>query len=109
MIKLKVYYYSLDLYMKLYEFTQSAKLSRDFALVSQLTRAATSIPTNISEGYMRSRKVFRNHLSIAIGSTNEVRTLLVIASRVYRVEVNDLEGDYSILAKQLMSLRKRLL
>jgi four helix bundle protein len=55
----------------------------DFWLTSQLRRAAISIPSNIGEGSRRKRrKVFVNHLDIALGSQAEVDVQSEIALRL---------------------------
>jgi len=47
-------------------------------LNSQIKRAATSIPLNIAEGYGKRDSVneFKRFLSMAIGSTDEIKVLL---------------------------------
>jgi four helix bundle protein len=54
-----------------------------FGLTGQLRRAATSIPSNIAEGYgrMNSRE-FRRFLLIARGSNCELQTQLKLAMRL---------------------------
>lgn len=52
---------------------------RDFGLKDQMQRAVVSIPSNIAEGSERSPKDFARFLSIAIGSSAELRTQTYIA------------------------------
>ncbi len=53
---------------------------RDFSFRDQIRRAATSVSSNIAEGFDRgSNKDFRRFLWIAKGSCNEVRSLLWVA------------------------------
>lgn len=55
-----------------------------YILVSQILRAAISIPSNIAEGHRRNSKAeFIHFLSIAIASAAELETQLVIAKRQY--------------------------
>lgn len=51
-----------------------------YGLVSQLRRAAVSIPSNLAEGYGRkSRREFRKFIGNSIGSALEIETQLEIA------------------------------
>ena len=81
--RLVVWQRGVDLVEEIYRLTQNFPSSERFGLISQLRRAAVSIPSNIAEGHARtSRKEFLQFLSQAYGSTAEVYTQLVIAGRV---------------------------
>lgn len=83
---LKIYLKALELVRKIYKLIKENQvLSKDFSLCDQLKRAAISIPSNISEGYARTKKQFKNYLAIAKGSTNEITTLLEIIQLVYKL------------------------
>ena len=74
---------SMDLVVEMYELTRTFPKDELYGLTSQVRRASVSVPSNISEGAAgRSGTQFRNFLSIAIGSLNEVSTQLEIAYRV---------------------------
>jgi len=65
------------------EVYKTLKNCRDYGMKDQMTRAAVSIASNISEGYERdSRKEFIRFLNIAKGSSAELRTQLYIAGQV---------------------------
>jgi four helix bundle protein len=54
--------------------------SEVYGMASQLRRSATSVPCNIAEGWgRRSTKEYLRHLSIANGSLEETRYLLLLA------------------------------
>jgi len=73
----------MDPVVSVYEMTKSFPKEETYGLVSQLRRAAISVPSNIAEGACdRSNEQFRNFLSIAIGSLNEINTQLEVALRV---------------------------
>jgi len=101
---LRIYLKALELVGKIYKLVkENQTLYRDFSLCDQLKRASVSVPANISEGYARSNKQFKNYLEIAKGSDNEVITLLDIVKLVYNVDTNSLQNKYDILARQITS------
>jgi four helix bundle protein len=99
---LKIYNNSLNLVTSIYQLISgSSSLSKDYSLCDQLKRAAVSVPTNISEGYCRTKKHFKSYLKISSGSANEVITLLRIVCNIYKLNTEDLQNEYKILAKQI--------
>jgi four helix bundle protein len=69
-----------ELTRMVYQLTQSGEFSRDFGFRDQARRAATSIMSNIAEGFERGgNKEFRRYLAIAKGSVGEVRSQLYVA------------------------------
>src|SRR6266850_6241194 len=74
---------SMDLVERVYELSKNFPREEVYGLSSQMRRAAISAPSNIAEGAAgRSSVQFRNYLSVAIGSLNELDTQLEIAQRV---------------------------
>ena len=77
---LHVWQDSRALVREVYKITKQRDFRRDFALRDQITRAATSAMSNIAEGFERgSRKEFIQFLSVAKGSSGEVRAQLYVA------------------------------
>jgi four helix bundle protein len=80
--------------------------------MSQLQRAAVSIPANIAEGRERQHtKEFLQHLSIAYGSLAELETHLQIAQRLNYLDMNHLKQTLDKTAevgRMLNGLRKSL-
>ena len=63
-----------------YVITKSFPKEEQFSLVSQMRRAAVSIPSNIAKGAARrGNKEFKQFLYIALGSLAELETQLMIA------------------------------
>ncbi len=60
-----------------------------FGLISQMQRAAVSIPSNIAEGAARnSRKEFINFLHIAQASTAELETQILISCNLEFIDLS---------------------
>lgn len=69
-----------DVTLKIYEDFASCK---DWAFRDQIQRATISISNNIAEGHARrSEKAFKNFLFIALGSTAEVESMLILATKL---------------------------
>lgn len=83
------HYRQLDVWMKamavaeaVYAAVRQMPKQEEYRLTAQLVRAGISIPANIAEGHARaSRKEYAHFVSIARGSTAELETLLLLATR----------------------------
>ena len=79
---------SMDLVIAIYRSTQGFPRTETYGLVSQLRRAAVSIPSNIAEGHARvSTGEFKQFLGHALGSVMEVETQVLIAHRLGYLEL----------------------
>jgi len=77
---LEVWKHGCRLAVRVYEVLKGCK---DYGLKDQMTRAAISIPSNISEGAERDSKAeFIRFLHIAKGSAAELRTQVYIARQI---------------------------
>jgi four helix bundle protein len=110
--KLLCWQKSVELTVLIYKLTGTFPRQETYGLTSQIRRAAVSAPANISEGAAdRSRDEFRNYLRIAIGSLNELSTLLEISRRVGFLEAKDFTETQKLLDECLaltFGLRKSL-
>ncbi len=78
--KLKVWERSHNFVLNIYQLTKLFPKEELYGIISQLRRAAVSIPTNIAEGSgKQTEKDFAKYLSIAAGSTNETEYLLILS------------------------------
>lgn len=78
--RLDVWVRSYELTLSIYTATSGWPSGERFGLVSQLRRAAVSIPSNIAEGSSQaSRRGFGRYLRTALGSAAEVDTQLRLA------------------------------
>ncbi|WP_200808942.1 four helix bundle protein [Brevundimonas sp. SH203] len=84
---LKVWQIALDMTETLYRTTADWPKSEQYGLVSQVRRAAVSVPANIAEGAgRRTSGEFAHFIGIARGSLAELETLLIIARRLGYIE-----------------------
>ncbi|MDX8452435.1 four helix bundle protein [Mesorhizobium sp. VK9D] len=79
---LVVWQQAMDLAVSVYSATKSWPKEELYGLTSQARRSATSVPSNIAEGYGREiRGSYQQFLRIAQGSLKELETQLLIAER----------------------------
>src|SRR5260221_7874538 len=94
---LKIWQKSVDLAVKVYEVTKLFPKEELYGLTYQLKKSAVSIPSNIAEGSGRNtKKDFSNFLGISCGSSCELSTQLIIASRIKfltQLDVDSLEAE----------------
>lgn len=78
--KLAVWQRSHQLTLEIYRLTAAFPADERFGLISQLRRAATSVPSNIAEGSRRRPpRDFARFLNISMASLAEVEYLVLLA------------------------------
>lgn len=102
----------MTLVTDVYRSTRSFPEAEKFGLMTQMRRAAVSIPSNIAEGHMRnSDKQFKLFISIARGSCSELETQCEIAHNLgyFGEDVFKKLGDQIVeVAKMLSSFHAKL-
>jgi len=89
---LQVWNEAVELSVACYEVTKKFPQGEQFALVSQMRRAAISIASNIAEGAARtSNKEFVQFLYISLGSASELDTQIEIARKIGLGNVSEIE------------------
>jgi len=90
--ELRVWTDGIQLVKGVYHLTNDFPPSELYGLISQMRRAAVSIPANIAEGFRRKGgKEFKQFLNISHGSLAELETHLIVAAELGYVK----EGDHS--------------
>ena len=99
--------------MNIYKISKSFPKDELYGLVSQIRRAAVSIPSNIVEGKARgSQKEYKRFLLIARGSLEEVKYQLLLAKDLQYLDSNkynkivDLMDDVGRLLNGLINSLK---
>lgn len=113
---LRVWQQSIDLVSSVYLMTKSFPKDELFGLVSQMRRAAVSVPSNIAEGFARGTDKEKIHfLRISSGSMSELETQLVLSKVLEYIseeEYQKVSEHLTVVWKQLNSLissiRKRM-
>ncbi len=110
--KLDVWKAAVEMVQMVYKLTSLLPAEEKFGLVSQMRRAAISIPCNIAEGAARkSKKEFRNFLSMAQGSLSELDTqfdLSVLLGYFQEKDLGELQSRFIRIDKMLTGLRRSL-
>lgn len=109
---LKVWQKAIDLTVSIYRHTRSFPKEERYGLVSQIRRAASSIPANIAEGHARrTTGEYLNSLSVAQGSQAELETFLILSERLQLLSKKESESlleDCDEISKMLNGLSKSL-
>ncbi|MCO6464296.1 MAG: four helix bundle protein [Saprospiraceae bacterium] len=89
--KLEIWKLAFKLTTQIYTTTKKFPPSERFGLISQLRRAASSIPANIAEGVSRFGKKDRaRFIEIAYGSTIEVMNHLILSKELKMIDESEL-------------------
>ena len=98
--------------LKIYAVTRSFPREEQYGIVSQLRRAAVSIPTNTVEGCGRSSEIeFARYLEIAFSSACESEYLLLLSLELEYLEATQhkpLGDDVCEIKRMLHGLIKKL-
>jgi four helix bundle protein len=81
--KLLVWQKAMEIAQDIYVLTDALPRKEQYALISQMQRAAVPIPSNIAEGSQRStNKEFYHFISIAKGSLAELETQCMLSKNI---------------------------
>ena len=73
----------------------------NYGLKSQICRSVISIPSNVAEGCSRKSDIdFKRFLEIALGSSFELETQLLIVQEVALIPKEDLNSVFNLLDKE---------
>jgi four helix bundle protein len=84
----------------IYTLTSEGEFSRDYSLKEQIRRAATSVTSNIAEGFeSRTNGIFIDLLGRARGSAGEIRSQLYVALDRGYISQQDFDTTYRLARK----------
>ena len=103
--ELSIWKKSVELGTEIYQLTKQFPSDERFGLISQLRRAAISVPSNIAEGAGRkSNKVFSQFLSISYGSLCELETQLIVSTNLGYIK----EDEIHYYSEKIVELQKMI-
>jgi len=110
--ELDVYKFAHEAVLTIYSITKGFPAEEKFGLVSQMRRAAYSVPMNLAEGSHRlNTKEYRQFVGIAKGSTGEMKYQLQLAKDLKYIDEDnyyELRKQYERISRMLTGLAKSL-
>ena len=108
--ELEVWKRSIELVKEVYRITDQLPKTEMYGLVSQMRRAAVSIPSNIAEGYKRRNLgEYIQFLSIADASAAELETQIIISKDIYsEIDFSKAVSTLEEVQKMLVTMIKKL-
>ena len=96
--QIKVWQKSFALTLRVYKQTESFPKHELYGLISQIRRAAVSIPSNIAEGTAKtSDKDFARFLETSLGSAFEVECQMLLAKDLGYISDSELGGTMNVI------------
>lgn len=109
---LEIWNKGIAMVKRIYVLTETLPDKEKFGLISQMQRCAVSIPSNIAEGCSRNSETeYKRFLEIAIGSSFELETQLILCNEIGYFDRDTLEtliSDLHQLQKQTNSLISKI-
>ena len=103
--KFEIWQEGIEIVKAIYQLSRSLPEQEKYGLKSQICRSAVSIPSNIAEGCGRSSELeFKRFLEIAIGSSFELETQLLIIEHLQLAELDKIHP----IVEALMVEQKRI-
>ncbi len=109
---LKVWQKGIEIVDKVYALTAKFPKEELYGLTLQMRKASVSIPSNVSEGFVRGHtNEYRQFLRVSLGSCAELDTQSIIANRrkyITKHELDDLSEDLNHESRMLASLISKI-
>ncbi len=103
--ELKIWKRSKNFVLKIFKITKNFPNEEKFGLISQMRRAAISIPSNIAEGCGRGTNPQLNQfLNISQGSAFELETQIIISHELGFIK----ESDFNDFSKEITEIQNMI-
>lgn len=107
--ELTAYIRSYEAVKVVYQMTQRFPKEEMYGIVTQMRRAAVSVPSNIAEGYMRGHNEYIQFLKIALGSCAELETQLSLSRDLKFCSSDDFKRAYDLNTEIIKLIKTYLL
>jgi len=98
-----------QLVLSIYNITKNYPKLELYGLVSQIRRAAVSVPANIAEGFKKKSKAEKTHfLTIAYGSLEEARYYLILSRDLGYCDTSEMGKKAEEVSKLLTLYRSKI-
>jgi len=106
--QLDVWQLAHGLVLDVYKFTATLPNEEKYGIVSQMRRAAVSVPANIAEGFKRRGRNDKAHFyNISQSSLEELRYYFILVNDLeYDVDFNGLNDRIDVVGRMLSNLIK---
>ena len=102
---LRIYQEGYGLVLEMYKITRNYPTEEKYEIVSQIRRAAYSIPLNIAEGWGRKSKLeFKRFLKMSLGSCNELQVLIDLSQDLGYIN----EKEYKNIKEKITQIGKQI-
>jgi len=110
--QLRIWNKGIEIVEDVYRLTKAFPREELYGLISQMRRAAISIPSNVAEGFKRFHsKEYRQYLHITLGSAAELETEAIISRKLDyldEAQLNILSDKIDQFSKMTSALLKKL-
>lgn len=108
--KLEIWIQSMEIVTEVYKLISEFPADERYGLKSQIARCSVSVPSNIAEGSGRTTdKEFAYFLDIALASSFELETQLILAQKLFQLETNALVEKCQNLQRMINGFKLKLL
>lgn len=108
---LRIWKIGVEIVDVVFELTSDFPKDKKYGLVYQINRCSVSIPSNIAEGSSRTDKSFSHFIDIALGSSFELETQLIIVGKrkyISEIQLNKIEDKITEFQKMTMGFQNKL-
>lgn len=99
----------MNLTRNVYDLSAALPKDEKYGLKSQINRCAISIPSNIAEGSGRNtRKDFSRFLDIALSSSYELETQLILAQDLFKIQTGKTIEELNEIQRMIVGFRSKL-